>query len=245
VITSGRSTRVGKRAVKYVLRKTRLLDQALIIKKRLTTDSEAYFSRFPTYDPVFNGYTSADPVRYRTIALAISNIQKSRLPGSFAELGVWRGDLSRFIHAMAPERVLCLFDTFEGFPEQDLEIVDERFRDTSVDTVKKTIGDLRNLRFIKGRFPDTCTEIGDSETFAFVMLDMDLHDPTLAALEFFYPRLDPGGYLFAHDYNSPESNHGVRRAIDEFFRTKPESVIELPDAFGSVVVRRLRTCAAD
>ena len=134
-----------------------------------------------------------------------------------------------------------LFDTFEGFPQQDLETVDDRFRDTSLDIVKSNIGDVRNVRFLKGRFPDTGAQVSDGETFAFVMLDMDLHDPTLAALEFFYPRLEPGGYLFAHDYNSPESNHAVRRSVDAFFRDKPESVIELPDAYGSVVVRKLRT----
>lgn len=228
-----------------MLRKAHLLGSATAIKKKLSTDPETYFSHFPTYDPKFNTYGSSDPVRYRTIAFAISTIERDGLPGSFAELGVWRGDLSRFLHAMAPERLLYLFDTFEGFPEQDLDLPDHRFRDTSIDTVKRNIGDAKNVRFVKGRFPDSVTEVSESERFAFVMLDLDLHVPTLAALQFFYPRIEPGGYLFAHDYNNPESNHGVRRSVDAFFRDKPESVIELPDAFGSIVVRKMRASGSN
>jgi O-methyltransferase len=74
------------------------------------------------------------------------------------------------------------------------------------------------------------------------MIDVDLYTPTLAALEFFYPRLVPGGYVFVHDYNSPESEWGVSRAVNLFMRDKPEPVVEIPDKFGTVIFRR---CFAD
>ena len=77
------------------------------------------------------------------------------------------------------------------------------------------------------------------ERFAFVMVDVDKYKPTLAALEIFYSRMSRGGYVFIHDYNSPESEYGVSRAVNDFFRNKTEQIIELPDRGGSVVFRKI------
>jgi hypothetical protein len=43
-------------------------------------------------------------------------------------------------------------------------------------------------------------------------------------MEFFYPRMVPGSYIFAYDYNSFESNRAVSRALDRFLADKPEKV---------------------
>ena len=182
-----------------------------------------------------------DPVRYATIALAINTIQKSKIEGAFAEVGVYKGDTSKFIHKIAPERELYLFDTFEGFPKEDMENpndLDERFKDTSVEIVKKNIGDLNNIIIKKGYFPETTKGL-ENKKFAFVMLDVDKYKPTLAGLEFFYPRLNSGGYIFLHDYNSSESNYGVSRAFNKFINDKPEKFVEIPDANGTVVIRKI------
>ena len=48
-----------------------------------------------------------------------------------------------------------------------------------------------------------------------------------------------GGYIFVHDFNNPESNRGVSRAVLEFLDDKPEKIIEIPDKWGSVVIRKL------
>jgi hypothetical protein len=53
---------------------------------------------------------------------------------------------------------------------------------------------------------------------------VDLFESTMAALEFFYPRMNPGAILVSHDY---VEFAGVRRAFDEFFEHKSEPVIEL------------------
>jgi len=195
---------------------------------------------FPPYDGAIHKIVVShhDPVRLATIALAISQIKKNNIDGSFAEVGIWRGDTSRFIHLLAPERILYLFDTFEGFPSEDLERDDDRFRDTSEEIVKKTIRDLSNIVIRKGYFPDTAKDL-ESEAFAFVLLDLDLYKPTRAGLELFYPRMKSGGYIFVHDYNSPESNWAVSRAVNEFMRDIPEKLVEIPDLWGSIVIRKI------
>jgi O-methyltransferase len=71
------------------------------------------------------------------------------------------------------------------------------------------------------------------------MLDVDLYKPALEVFRFFYPRLVRGGYFFLHDFNSPEANHGISRAANEFMADVPEMLIELPDFHGSAMFRKL------
>jgi O-methyltransferase len=181
---------------------------------------------------------SIDPIRFASVSLAATTVERSAIPGHIAEVGVYRGEMSRFLHKLAPQRKLFLFDTFEGFPPEDLETVrDERFRDTDVQTIERALGDLTNVMIRKGYFPETAAGL-ETESFALVVIDLDLYKPTLAALEFFYPRLAPGGYGFLHDYNCAESNWAVSRAATKFFREKPDKLIELPDTYGTAVFRK-------
>jgi len=180
--------------------------------------------------------------RYATIAMALARVEAEGIAGALAEAGVYQGWASRFIHRLAPARRYYLFDTFAGFHPDDLESgvgEDGRFRDTSLETVLRNIGDTSNIEPRPGRVPDTFAGL-EGERFAFVLLDMDLHRPTLSALTFFYPRLSPGAYLMVHDYHNPESDWGCKRAVDEFMADKPEGVVELADMWGSVVLRRAR-----
>lgn len=186
-----------------------------------------------------------DPARYCALGLAIQRIVREDIPGAFAEVGVYLGASSKIVHRLAPDRKLYLFDTFEGFPAKDLKGWESQCDvhwapgtfSSSVDLVKKNLGDTRNVHFRKGYFPDTAKGL-EEEKFAFVHLDVDLYNPTLAGLEFFYPRMHRGGYIFVHDYNNPESDRGVSQAVELFFKDKAECVIELPDAGGTVVVRK-------
>jgi O-methyltransferase len=198
--------------------------------------------RFPTFpaDVHESIAGSDDYFRYATLGLAAQRVLDERIPGAFAEVGVWRGETSAFLHRIAPERTLYLFDTFAGFPDRDLPpgMTDERFRDTSEEAVRRRVGPSENVVLRPGYVPDTLAGLED-ETFAFVLLDLDLHAPTRASLEFFYPRLSGGGYLVMHDYNNSESNWACKRAFDEFLEGRPEQLVELGDVWGSALIRRV------
>lgn len=196
---------------------------------------------FPSYpvDVSRRIETLADDVRYAALALAIQRLETERIEGAFAELGVYQGVTSRFIHQQAPNRRLYLFDTFSGFPADALESrEDNRFRDTSQESVAKLIGDLQNVIFRAGYFPNTATGL-EQEKFALIMLDFDLYSSAVEAFNFFYPRLVRGGYFFMHDFNSPESDHAISRAASEFLADKPEQILEIPDMWGSAVFRKV------
>jgi O-methyltransferase len=65
----------------------------------------------------------------------------------------------------------------------------------------------------------------DDTQFCFVHLDVDLYESTKQCLEYFWPRLIPGGVVISHDYSILE---GVRNAFAEFSADKRENVIEMP-----------------
>ena len=205
--------------------------------------TERFFKMaFPTFSPDLHSsmMKEGDYFRHATMALAVQRIVLDQVEGHFAEVGVYRGDSGRLMHSIDPSRNLYLFDTFEGFPKQDLEKGvehDRRFKDTSVKIVLRNIGHTKNVIIKKGRIPDTLTGL-ESVLFAFVLVDLDLYVPTVASLEFFYPKISRGGYLMVHDYNNPESNWACKRAVDEFMRDKRELLLEIADNFGTVVIRK-------
>lgn len=199
--------------------------------------------RFPTFPAEIHERIarSDDYFRYATLGLAIQRIHDEGIGGALAEVGVWRGQTSAFLHALAPDRRLYLFDTFSGFPEADLPPGqdDRRFRDTSVAAVRARVGPSPLVELRPGYVPDTLAGL-EEERFAFVLVDLDLYDPSKASLEFFYPRLEPGGYLVMHDYNNAESDWACKRAFDDFLHDRPEAVVELGDVWGTALIRRLR-----
>lgn len=147
--------------------------------------------QFPTYPSAVAQRIEQyhDSVRYSMLALAIQQLETENIPGDFAEIGVYRGVTSSFIHRQAPNRRFFLFDTFEGFPKQSLNgLKDERFKDTSVERVAALLGDTTNIEFRKGFFPETAAGLED-EKFSLVMLDVDLYQPALDVFTFFYSRM--------------------------------------------------------
>jgi len=61
-----------------------------------------------------------------------------------------------------------------------------------------------------------------------------LYKSTLDCLEYFYPKMQPGGIMLSHDYSILE---GVRQAFTEFLSGKPEYLIELPTTQCMVIKR--------
>ncbi|MFY0606676.1 MAG: class I SAM-dependent methyltransferase [Cyclobacteriaceae bacterium] len=185
--------------------------------------------------------TFRDRVRFYNLWFQVERLKKNKIQGAFAELGVHKGQTAKAIHLMDDQRTFYLFDTFEGFPDRDLEFEsqkdsrfsNEMFADTTQEDVEVFIGGNDNLQFRKGYFPDTTKGL-ESETFALVHIDADLYEPTKSALNFFYPHLSSGGVMIIHDYN--HNWEGVPKAIDEFLQQIPESLTVLPDWQGSAMI---------
>jgi O-methyltransferase len=162
----------------------------------------------------------AEACQVMSLVEAVSNV-----PGDLAELGVAGGASAKMIAARAPDRVLHLFDTFEGLPDPSQNDSTKfkrcQYRHTLEDV--QAYLNSRNLRFHKGLFPESAKALPDTR-FAFAHLDADLYGSTKAGLEWFYPRMNRGGIVVCHDY---DTSAGVNRAFAEFFADKPEPVFDL------------------
>lgn len=143
--------------------------------------------------------------------------------GPFAEVGVFRGASAKIICEIKGTTTLYLFDTFSGLPDE-ISKRDGRFNKgmflASEKEVRARLSRYPAVKIYAGLFPQTGDAIKDLK-FSFVHLDVDLYSATKKALEFFYPRMLPGGRILSHDYGQCE---GVWTAFDEFIRNKPEKL---------------------
>jgi O-methyltransferase len=189
-----------------------------------------------------NATSNGDYVRYMALKLVAEQIASRDLEGSIAELGVFRGDFSVILNSLFSDRKIYLFDTFEGFSEKDIKVEDQKnfsvsdktdFSNTNDNMVFQRMPHKDKVRICKGYFPETTKDIEDE--FCFVSIDVDLYAPTVAGLEYFYPRLVKGGYIFIHDYNSKRYK-GVKHIVDEFIKKNNACAMPLPDFAGSMVI---------
>lgn len=156
------------------------------------------------------------------------------LDGDMAEVGVYQGSSAKIICAANGGKRLHLFDTFAGLPKPSATEqgrLREGFYAASLASVRLFLSDHQNVTFHPGVFPATAALCAETR-FSFVHLDVDLHASTLSCLEFFYPRMVPGGIILSHDFSYLE---GVRAAFTEFLASRRESLIELPSSQAMLV----------
>jgi O-methyltransferase len=213
-----------------------LIGRLLQRKNIFIGSSLAYLNRKRDIDKNYFDY-----VRLATLELASYEIYKKQLKGNTAELGVYKGKFARYINQYFPDRLLYLFDTFEGFDNRDitsetqkkLSSGEQDFSDTSVESVFKLMPFPQKCKPVKGFFPESAKNIEDS--FVFISLDADLYEPIYKGLQFFYPKLVGGGYIFIHDFNN-DAYKGARQAVEQFCAEQKINYLPVPDLGGSAVI---------
>jgi O-methyltransferase len=159
-----------------------------------------------------------------------------RLPGVMAEAGVLMGGSARLICEAKGRTPLHLFDVFETLQDApsadaDTEAVRAHFGAVHGQRleVERLLASYPGVLLHPGLFPRSALGL-EALDFSFVHLDLDLPTGTRAGLEFFHPRLTPGGMLLGDDYDDP----GVRQVFVDYFAARPDTVIGLP--WGQVLV---------
>lgn len=157
---------------------------------------------------------------------------------AMAEAGVLGGGTARLICEAKGDSPLYLFDVFETLRQPGgagdggrAEEVRTHFGTvySKQAEVEKLLGAYTRVHLRPGVFPDSARGLED-ERFSFVHIDLDLEPSTRDALEFFHPRLVPGGIIVGDDYQDA----GVRRAFDGYLSGRSDTVLVLP--WGQVVV---------
>ena len=142
-----------------------------------------------------------------------------------------------------------LVDSFAGFPQPRAEdfIPIRSGGDTrsapafsagdaavSFEQVQAVFRDFPGVQFHRGFIPQVLAQLPET-CWAFVHVDVDLHEPTLASLEYFYPRMVKGGVILCDDYGS-RLFPGARKAWESYCEAKGIAFVTL-DTGQSVIIR--------
>lgn len=201
---------------------------------------------FANSDYEGKGYLETDYVRTKCFELTVKELRKRNVVGSVAEVGVFRGEFAQYINYAFSDRICYLFDTFDGFDANEAlkevrngnctEAFVEAYKQTNVKTVLDRMTNLDKVVIKQGYFPQSLDGLED--TFAFVSIDVDFEESIYECIKYFYPRLNNGGYIFVHDYNS--DLQGVEKAIDRYEKDMGTMLCKmpLPDKSGTLVVTK-------
>jgi hypothetical protein len=156
------------------------------------------------------------------------------LPGHFAEAGVFKGasfcrfrKLGRLFHPDHTRRFVG-FDVFGRFPAAeygpDKAELDRQWQIDGSQSISR--GELHQLLKEQGLADNVDLVEGDVRetiagylaerqqmSFAIVNIDLDLYEPTKAALQQLFPVVVRGGVVILDDY---EGFPGAKRAVDEY-----------------------------
>jgi O-methyltransferase len=192
-----------------------------------------------------NAFRGIIDLRLSSLRLIAEEIRRRGIPGEIAELGVYQGRFAAEMNRLFPEKRCFLFDTFEGFSEEDVTIdsavADSRakagdFGDTSAEQVLGRLPYPENAVICAGRFPDSLKNLEEPlPPFCLVSLDTDLYEPTYQGLKVFYPLMSKGGAILIHDYNSSQFP-GVGEAVRRFCGEENVFVTPLSDLHGTAVL---------
>lgn len=191
-------------------------------------------------------YTMTSQARCYALYKAVHYCVAANVSGDFVECGVWRGGnamlIAKTLHALnVTDRTIYLYDTFAGMSEPTEH--DAKVGSAASDTRRSwhqqqrtdhntwCYADLEEVQanmatthypetqvqYVVGKVEDTLLHT-TPEKIALLRLDTDWYESTKVELEILYPTLATKGVLLIDDYGSWA---GARKAVDEYFATKP------------------------
>jgi hypothetical protein len=170
--------------------------------------------------------------------------KSDHLEGHIAECGVFQGatliPITYMMNRFNDQRKIYGFDSFEGFGKEaeeesrkdntgHIDLETTMFKNTSIALIQKklklTKTNTDNLILTKGFFEDSLPSASDKQ-FSFVHLDCDLASSYQTCLEFFYSRMNVGGYILFDEYFDPVYTSATE-TIDVFFKDKAEKPMRI------------------
>jgi len=136
----------------------------------------------------------------------VQQVIERRVPGAFAEFGVWHATTFMPMAELArlDGRVIHAVDSFQGMAP-GTERDGDAYRAGSLSVGGSAVfrelaapyGD--SIRLHEGYVPAVLDEM-QGEQFAFVHLDLDQYRPTLESLRWLWPRMSQCGIIAVHDW---------------------------------------------
>lgn len=173
--------------------------------------------------------------------------QAARLEGDFVECGVNTGILSlaicHYLDFNSLDKRFFLFDTFSGIPEdqpsygETLENIRQKnkYYFDCYEIAVKNFSPWPKAQLVRGKVPGTLGK-ADIDKVCYLSLDMNVAEPELAALTYFWPKLVQGAIVLIDDYGW-QTCEKQKAAIDGFATEVSTPVLFLPTGQGIIVKR--------
>jgi hypothetical protein len=220
-------------------------------KDLLYTFNNADFLKDPTFQKAYEHVRRLDTsgiagegIEWRIHVLCWAASLASHLEGDFVDCGVNTGLFSRavieYVDFNRLGKMYYLFDTFSGLdPRYSNEYEMARHHtigynenESLYEQVKETFRDFP-VKIIKGAIPETLEQV-NSNRIAYLSVDMNCVMPEVAALEYFWDKLVPGGIIVLDDYGYPGAEE-QKRAHDKFALSKGVQILTLPTCQGIII----------
>jgi hypothetical protein len=173
--------------------------------------------------------------------------QAARVEGDFVECGVDTGMLSlaicEWLDFNRQDRDFWLFDTFNGIPEQQMTPAERdgiggwhnrESYEECFDLARSNFSPFPRCRLVRGTVPDTLMAFPEHRRVAYLSIDMNIVLPEIAAIEFFWDRIVPGGIVLLDDYGW--STHTAQKAaFDAFAARAGVQILSVPTGQGIMI----------
>lgn len=164
-------------------------------------------------------------------------LETNKVEGDIVECGVGNGTTLSFIlfnlvrNDMHRDRLYFGFDSFEGFPEPDLNDknsikiskkgdyghIDEKFVLDNLISLGFKKPDFKKIKFIKGFYENSFSqEYKDITKISILHIDCDLYSSTKISLETWFDKVEKNGLIVFDEYLNSPGFPGAAKAIDEF-----------------------------
>ncbi len=179
-------------------------------------------------------------LRWRAHVICWAAKRGAALEGDFVECGVHRGGYSRMLAEVIglkslTGRKLYLVDTYHGIPLVDgprAEVFNRHY-DDCYDEVVETFALFDNAVVVRGAIPGILAEVVPDRV-CYLSIDLNSLDPSIAALEHFWPRMITGGVVVLDDYNFVMFND-LQAACDAFAVRSGAPLLSLPTGQGLLI----------
>jgi len=192
-------------------------------------------------------------VTARETEILLQELKKTlnnNVPGDVVEFGCYKADTSVLYQkllesmghggafqpenqaAQASQKMLWLYDSFEGLPaktREDNSAAGDAFQAGELLVTKREVIEKfkkmgLKLPKIKKAFFDNLDIIYDiPEKISYAFLDGDLYQSIKTSLRLVTDKMSQGGVIIVHDYNNPELP-GSARAVDEWLKAHQAKV---------------------
>jgi hypothetical protein len=189
-----------------------------------------------------SGVAGGAHIEFRAYVCCWAASQAIMIPGDFVECGVNEGLLSltvcHYLDFNSLDKSFYLFDTYQGIPTDQITARERRRAmqheySECYERTKEKFASFPKATLVRGKVPETLQTV-QIDKVSYLSIDMNIAKPERDAIDFFWPKLSPGGFVILDDYAFAgyEAQHEI---MDDFAAKVGTHILTLPTGQGMLI----------